>query len=179
MNTMNKPVDLIRSIVNSNEKPQVLFCTVDKVNGSTCDVTPVSKNLATIKRVRLNTNSMGAGWRITPKVGSVVIVARLSQLNDAYVAMVSEVEKAEMAATDTIVFNGGVNGGIVKIKELEENLKALKEYVEAVHNALPTAFNAISSGSSANGLSGATSYSKDMAGKTIDFKNIENEKIKH
>lgn len=80
---------------------------------------------------------------------------------------------------DGIVMNDGSNGAMVKIKELEDNLKSLKDYVEAMHSALPAAFTAVKASTLADGALGAAQYSKDMLGKTITLKPMNNEKVKH
>jgi hypothetical protein len=50
--------------------------------------------------------------------------------------------------------------------------------VEAIHSALPSAFNAIGASTAANGALGATSYNGSMAGKAVQLKDMENNRIK-
>lgn len=80
---------------------------------------------------------------------------------------------------DGIVLNDGGNGAMVKIKELEDNLNSLKDYVEAINTALPLAFAAIKAGAAADGASGASKYKADMLGKAITIKPMNNDKVKH
>lgn len=86
--------------------------------------------------------------------------------------------KVELAAEE-ITFNGGELGGLVKIQELKDNLDSLKQFVEAMHSALPSAFTAVGAAMSAAGANGATKYNGSMAGKTITIADMENPKIKH
>ncbi|MFR9574301.1 MAG: hypothetical protein SNG79_01415 [Rikenellaceae bacterium] len=80
---------------------------------------------------------------------------------------------------DQTTFNGGGNGAMVKIAELESNLDSLKTYVEAINSALPTAFSAIGASTAAVGANGATSYQGAMASQVILFEDMANDKIKH
>jgi hypothetical protein len=114
--------------------------------------------------------SAGKGFIIIPVVGSKVIVSFLDS-ETCYIANYSEIDK--------VIFDGGGNAGIVKIKELEANLKSLKAYCEEINKALPAAFSAIGASMQANGASGAASYNASMAGKIITMKNMENPKFKH
>lgn len=82
-----------------------------------------------------------------------------------------------------IKLNGDSEGGLVKIQELQDNLDSLKSFVEAINNALPSAFNAILPTAPApfvaTGALGATTYQASMVGKFINFKEMENKKVKH
>lgn len=80
---------------------------------------------------------------------------------------------------DLFEINGGENGGLVMIKELKENLDALKKFVMKIHSSLPSAFSAVGASTAANGANGATSYNGAMAGQAINFKDMENKKVKH
>jgi len=80
---------------------------------------------------------------------------------------------------DEVIYNGGDNGGLINIATLQENISSIKQFVEAINSALPTALNAIGSGAAASGSAGASAYSQSMAGKEIQIKNMEDPKIKH
>jgi len=64
------------------------------------------------------------GFVIIPKVGSFVIVSRLSNSDSLFVSMVSEV--------DSVVIMGGENGGLIKIGALESKLNQLISEVNAL-----------------------------------------------
>jgi hypothetical protein len=91
--------------------------------------------------------------------------------NSFVITACSELEK--------VVFNGGQLGGLVKLQELKDNLDSLKQYVEAMHSALPSAFSAIGASTAANGALGATSYNGSMAGKAVQLKDMEDKKVLH
>lgn len=78
-----------------------------------------------------------------------------------------------------IVMNGGSNRGLVKLAMLEQNLTSLKNFVEAIHAALPTAFDAVGIGSAASGTAGQLSYEGSMVGYAITLQDMENKKVKH
>lgn len=153
------------------------FLAVVEDNNPTGDFVSVRCTSGTLyedvrKRASLNDNpSDKNGIIITPALGSVVVVSRLGTTDDLYVAMFSDIE--------SVIIDGGLNGGLVKIQELEDNLKSLKDMVEAINAALPSAFTAIGASSAAVGANGATSYNASMAGKSISFSDMENSKIKH
>lgn len=153
--------------------PGTVIGKVKEVNGETCTVTlEAEKQDLFHVRLRASVNGHESGIIVSPAVGSYVLVSSIeSDGRSHYITSVSEI--------DGIVINGGKNRGMVKIDELEANLKALKEYVEAINTALPAAFTAIGSGSTANGGTGATSYQNAMSGKSIELEDMENTNIKH
>ena len=77
-----------------------------------------------------------------------------------------------------IELNGGKLGGLVKLKELEDNLQQLKDYVEAMNSAISPALKAIGTGTAASGTAGSKAYDAAMASRRILLKSMENEKIK-
>jgi hypothetical protein len=112
------------------------------------------------------------GIILVPAIGSEVFcVSEGNSDNSFVIAACSELEK--------IIFNGGTFGGLVKLQELKDNLDNLKQYVEAMNNALPAAFNAIGASTAANGATGGASYQTAMSGKTIQLKDMEDDKITH
>lgn len=79
---------------------------------------------------------------------------------------------------DGILFNEGSLGGLPKLDELKENLEALKTFVMAMHQAMPSAFTAVGAAMASSGAAGGTSYSQAMLGKNITLKDMENPKVK-
>jgi|GEM_PF-760468 len=136
-NTANL-AELLRKIVIGKEEDAALICTVISVNkdACTCDVKPDNEKIAPLVNVRLTAFDENAKdkeeeknkqhWRIIPKIGSKVLVAKINH-SDAYVAMFSEIDRVEMAADDTIVFNKGENGGLVKVEALTERLNLIEK----------------------------------------------------
>ena len=164
---------LIQSIAAAGNKKQVLFTVeVIEVQSETCTV---DHNGIILTDIRLSAVIDGSNTKkiIKPVKGSQVLVADLSNgdLRDLAIIQVSE--------TDSIVYNGGELGGLAIVEKIENNLKSLKNYVEAMNRALPTAFSAIGVGTAANGTTASTKYTSSMIGKSISFENMENTKIKH
>lgn len=75
---------------------------------------------------------------------------------------------------DTITMNGGELKGLVKLEQLEKNLESLKSYCEALKSATSAGFGAIKGQITSNG---ASEFSGGMAGKSISFEDMENDKI--
>ncbi|MDR3133225.1 MAG: hypothetical protein LBU42_04290 [Prevotellaceae bacterium] len=138
-------------------------------------------------RLQAVTGKTDKGYIPIPAVGSEVFCASEGNSDNSFVMIAcSEIEKALLKIGSTsveiisekILINGGQLGGLVKLKELKDNLDSLKQYVEAIHSALPSAFNAIGASTAASGALGATSYQGSMAGKILQLKDMENDKIK-
>lgn len=162
--------------------------TCSTING--IDTIDVDVDGITYHDVQLQAITEGAGKSlvIIPAKGSNVIIGNvehgtgyvlinadkvdrilIKQANDMYIDVIKDVVK----------LNGDSEGGLVQIQELKDNLDALKNYVEAMHAALPTAFSAILASTSANGALGAQSYQAAMLGQAIVIKDMENKKVKH
>lgn len=170
----------IRDIVGV--KPFDTFvCTVKSVEGATCTVVRVLDNLE-IPGVRLNCHSTeNSGIVVTPKVDSYVLVTSIDGLS-FFVSQCSEVKKITIDCESEIIINGGDNKGVVKIQELKDNLDSLKSYIEAMNTAISAGLTGVGeltgttvpSGSAGNGV-----YTSAMAGKSIIFKDMEDNKVKH
>jgi hypothetical protein len=126
------------------------------------------------------------GIVLLPAMESKVVFCKIEGEADYVIIAASKVDKI-IADIDTeisinaphIIFNGGDNNGLVKVKALESNLKNIKEMVDAIHQALPNAFNAIGASNAANGALGKAAYEGATAGKSISIKAMDNDKIKH
>jgi len=123
---MNQIAEYIKQIANQDDM-KLHVCTVNSVNGSTCDVTPISGE-APLKKVRLNANiNSDLGIVITPKTGDdkYVLVYEVSPA-DAFVCMFSEIEQITVRIGNSsilvkdgeISFNGGNNKGVVKVDDM-------------------------------------------------------------
>lgn len=97
--------------------------------------------------------------------------------SDGVVCKVGDNTSAELS-DDGIVFNGGSLRGLVKIAELEDNLDQLKKYVEKLKSATSTGIKAVGVSTAASGPTGAGAFDAAMASAMINFKNMENEKVK-
>jgi len=110
------------------------------------------------------------GLVITPVSGSSVIVSRIGDSDELFVEMFSEVE--------SIVFDGGENGGMTITPKLVQELNKNNELLQAIVTVLSgTPIPEPGSGSPSalqTALKGA------ITGKQLgDFSEIENTKIKH
>ena len=109
------------------------------------------------------------GIVITPVMGSSVIISRIGDSDELFVEMFSEVE--------SMMFDGGENEGLVKVKELTNKINALENDI----NDLKTAFNtwviAPSDGGAALKAITATWASSQL--QITNKAEIQNEKIKH
>lgn len=129
---------------------------------------------------------------IIPKVESSVLVAQIgNDLNTLFVIAINEVEKITgvFKALDVkdeadfdvklsngeMVLNGGALGGLVKAKDLKQQVDKNTAILEALKNYIQSWTPIPEDGGAAfkNLLSGLTGMN------TADLTNIENEKIKH
>ena len=122
----------LRAIVGK-EPFQTFVAKVTKVDGATCTVQRLFDDME-LEEVRLNCHSTeNEGVVIVPETGSMVLITSIDG-RCWFVSQCSKVEKITIdatATTDGIVFNGGNNYGLIKIKELTDKLNEL-------HHELPT-----------------------------------------
>ncbi len=167
----------IRKLAGSANAFETFVCEVKSVDGATCTVTRVLDGLE-IPDVRLNCHSTeNSGIVVTPKVDSYVLVTSIDGLS-FFVSQCSEVEKITIDCESEIIINRGDNKGVVKIQELENNLKKLKSYIENIATATATAMvpmSALDSGTS------VTTFNTTVQGLKASFQweNMEDTKIKH
>ena len=160
----------IKRIAGTQSNNLVLFeaeiKSVDKEN-KTCTVTRYDTDFPD---VRLSASFTGqSDFFVTPKIGSMVIVADMSAplLRDLAVVVFSEI--------DEFVFQGGANGGLVKVQALTAKLNALENDL----NTLKTALKA--PGVNTYGGVLASTFA-DWASQPItqtEASDLENPKIKH
>jgi hypothetical protein len=188
MDIYGKIREKIQAIAGTGSRAPVVFpAQVEKITGTTCAV-KIDELSITGVRLRAVINDSSGQLLVMPEVGSYVLVIDLSGGNyrDLAVIAYSEISEVNIRIGNTtvainttgITFNGGQLGGLVKLQELKDNLNSLKQYVEAIHSALPAAFNAIGASTAANGATGAGSYQGAMAGKLVQIRDMENNKVK-
>jgi len=204
---MSNIADIIRQMAQGGRQTVSLVCTVDAVDkdARTVDCTPLDEG-APLLGVNLQANQESkVGVVSFPRVGSFVVVGFVADGSAGVVLLTDDVESVEVVisddtariimdengvrvevgddtsaelTTDGIVFNGGDLGGLVKIKELEDNLNQLKKYVETMKTAVSSGIKAVGAAMAANGLTGASTFDSAMASAVINFKDMENEKVK-
>lgn len=136
---MNRARDIkeaIKSIVGaSNGGTLFLVGEVKSVDGECCTVDVAGLEL---DEVRLTAVSDGAEEKllITPKTGSKVLIADLSEGGQRDLAVVgyTNVEKIE-GSFDQITLNGGDNGGLVNIQDLTDKLNNLEKDINNLKQA--------------------------------------------
>ena len=179
---------MIRQLAGNSGDMDTRVCVVTAVDkeARTADCEPLDES-APILGVNLQANQcVEHGVVVVPKVGSHVIVAMMHGGMGGCVIATEEVESVDIKIGessvlingDGVVLNGGSLRGMVKIAELEENLNQLKNYVETLKSATSAGLNAVGVSTAANGPAGATTFDGGMAGALIQFKNMENEKVK-
>lgn len=204
---MSNIADIIRQMAQGGRKTVSLVCTVDAVDkdARTVDCTPLDEG-APLLGVNLQANQESkVGVVSFPRVGSFVVVGFVADGSAGVVLLTDDVESVEVVISDDtarvtmdedgvrvevgdvtsaeltkdgIVFNGGDLGGMVKIQELEDNLNQLKKYVETMKTAVSSGIKAVGAAMAANGVTGASTFDGAMASAVINFKDMENEKVK-
>jgi hypothetical protein len=138
---MDKTQDLhsaLKKIVNGDEELYVIIGSVNSVdnNTRTCEVAPINYPGAVMRNVRLTGSLLNqAGQYLKPKVGSLVLVSPINKYTGC-VVMFSELDEIQVDCDETI-YNGGENGGLVKIEPLIDKINQL----ETKYNDLVTIFN--------------------------------------
>lgn len=151
----------------------VFIAKVVEHYGDTCDVLDMRDTL--YKDVRITATNGAKGFNIKPKINSYVIVGRISGAgSELAVLMYSEIE--EVAVTANVVFNGGDNGGVPKVRAVEENFAEIKRYMQVMNKAIATA---LTESAAPGGAAASATYTATMASTYLNFTAMENEKIKH
>lgn len=196
---------LLRSIAGT-DKPSFGFRLMEVV-GVEGDLCRAKIDDFELPDIRLSSIPSGSenGLLVVPAQGSVILVADLSCGNlrelcaIGYSAVESvrfhqgkttltadaegvtvEVGGSRMRIEDgKVTFNGGDNGGLVKIEALERSLKSLKSYCEQLRRAVASGLDSIGAGTAANGATGAITFNTAMAAAVIRIEEMENDKITH
>lgn len=152
---------------------------VKSVSGETCSVMLDDLQLDDVRLRVVAEDGNDNRMLLTPKVGSYVLVADLSNgdKRDFAVVMMSEVQKIELSA-DELVINGGQNGGMVKLQELTDKLNALIDsFNNHVHSNVIVAVTG-GSGAPAVGTPGNSGTPTTTADR-FNKSDYENTAIKH
>lgn len=156
---------------------------VESVNGNLCDA---KIGDLVIPNIRLSSTLDGTdkGIIITPAIGSVILVADLSngELRELAVMGYSEVESvkinigdSQLNITDNLIeLNGGSNNGLVKIAELVKKLNNLENDI----NALKKAFSGWTPVYEAGLKTATTSWATQSLTATLQF-DLEDTTITH
>ncbi len=126
--------------------------------------------------------SLGYGYMdVKPKVGAICLIGLIEgEEVVSFLINASEVELVEMNA-DNIIYNGGDNFGMLKIKELTDKLNELKTKVNALvskYNSHTHIVNTTGSATAQTGTAQAVVSKADSAA-SFNQSDYENTKIKH
>jgi hypothetical protein len=187
MNESNKSIrELLREITKDktvqNYSIAVKVVSVDETE-RICDVEPLNGD-PLIYGVRLQSVIDGAdGFVCIPAVDSVGIVTFINN-NTGYLATCSKIDKLIVKSDvqilidcDDIQFNGGANGGLIKINDLVSKLNAVENDLNTLKNIF-TAWVPIPRDGGAKLKADATAWSTQTITPT-QTTDIENDKIKH
>ena len=109
------------------------------------------------------------GFLYKLKKDSFVIVSRISNSNELFITMMSELDEIHIDC-ENIVFNKGNNKGLIKISELHSRLKKLESAFNS-HKHAATGYN-----STVISFTTVTGTSNEFQG---NYSGYENSKIKH
>lgn len=151
---------------NDAQRTPYHFATVVEVLGDTCTVEAYGAKWTSARL----TAAEGADFRVVPVVGSVVLVADLSngQFSDLAVVMTSAVDRIELHGAKHTTANADV---------LREQLKILTDRVDTIYNALKNAEPGAQDGGAAYKAQ-IVSILESQTGKE-DFSEIEDGTILH
>ncbi len=167
--------DLLKKALETDEEIYGIIAEVEDVDVDemTCDVSPLNGD-ADIIGVKLKTGAKTSGILLVPKIGSLVIVNMLTK-EDGFVAMFSEIDQALINIED-IQFNGGANGGLIKIAALQTQIAKITAFMNLIKNTWGSAVPVASDGGAAIK---AAFISALAAMETPDLSAITNDKVKH
>ncbi|MBN9293735.1 MAG: hypothetical protein J0G96_07140 [Flavobacteriia bacterium] len=179
---MSEIVKAIRQVVKSMIKPDLLIGTVKSFESVNWTISVELNQGGTVEDVTIRSvlNDDETGVFIEPEVGSIVLCAMADgKLENLKVVLFSEIVNMELMPKEQLKLRGDDFGGLVKLKDLENNLDALKQYCEAMKNAVMTGLNAVGASTAASGPNGATAFNGAMSSQAITFKDMENKNVTH
>lgn len=197
----------IKTVMKSLNMSNVIIGKAADVTDTLCNIDRSEENAPTIPGARLNALEAATGTYATtvPKAGSWVLAAIIEgDQTEAVIIACSEIEKViwkcganttylftdgtiEMKVGDRsikitaaeILMNGGTNGGIPIVQKVNDNLEAIKTYLEDMASAISTGISAVGIGSAASGTVGAEAFDGAMELISLEYENIENPLVKH
>jgi len=193
---------LLREISNNNGKSdnRNLFITAEvvKVHDETCDVDVAGMTLTGIHLAAVSDGNKN-NLIIKPRVGSVVLICDKTGGDMAWMNVVAYSEIASITGVidedvtlkikgnvkieceETIELNGGNNGGLVKIKELTDELNGLKDalnnFISNYNSHIHVTTATVGAGPSAGVISATVAQATSAS--SFNRSDYENDKIKH
>lgn len=175
-------MEAIQAIVAPMIKVQSFVGKVTSVDKDTdtCEVVPQEGGAERECRLTSVTNTGdGSKWVLYPKVGSFVTVSILNNLKEyCFVSQFFELDEVVINC-NKITFNGGENGGLIKIDELVSRMNSIENALSALRNQYNSHTHLYSPGPSAQ-VPSATPIPVNQSGIGSTSKSaLENPKIKH
>lgn len=169
--------ELIRKIAK-NSQVMLFNADVKSVEGATCTVVYDGLELSGVRLTPGNDDSE-TKLIVTPRLNSLVtVIDETGDLRDLAVFRWSEIESIS-TNIESLIYNGGDNGGLCIVPELQTQLEKMTARIDGIINALNA--GTASTGTPDSGAALITSIKTVLA--TIidveDFSGIENETIKH
>lgn len=170
---MTQDEKILRSIAQLGGGETKCFIASVKNNYPDADIVDVEDLSGTLytdvrKKAALS-GGIESGLLITPVSKSTVIVARIEESDELYIAMYSDIE--------SIVVNGGENGGLTITPELVTQLAKLTARVDGIITSIKNGIPVAQDGGLA--LQQSIVAGLNTLVNKEDFSNVENKKIKH
>lgn len=148
------------------------YAKVTKVTDEFCEVEIDGK--APVNKVRLGYKD--GDFLVVPEVGSKCVITFISS-TEAVLSLVEKINKIVIKAADTIEFNDGKNGGLVKASEISTKLNAIINDINNLKNLLTAA--PVSPGDGGATLKASLLPWAQTSLNTTSKSDFENTKIKH
>jgi len=120
--------EILQQLLLENHELYGKVCKVDKVNGMSCDCSPVDGSAA-INDVRITADFDSENkWVLVPKVGSLVVVSFFNK-DIGFVSMVNEISQIYYKNGDTVF---RVDDKFLLASGEENLLKLMQDLIEAI-----------------------------------------------
>jgi hypothetical protein len=132
-----------------------------------------------IANINVTLNNMGGMYAI-PSAGADCLVCEVDGPGNKELLKASKYDKIVMQAATLIQLNDGSNGGVPILSKIQDNLKAIHDYIfNTLQPAIQNGLSAVGAGSAADGSTGATAFETAVTGQDIMFENMEDTKVTH
>lgn len=178
MDNISKIRGSIRAIASTGKGYGIYLAEVLEVSDQTCKVRVEGVTLSDVKLRATIDTSHSSQLLITPKKGSLILMADLSggRLDNLAVFAFSEIEKVELNAPK-IVFNSGKNDGMVKVNPLVKRLNAIEKDINSLKKVFSTWSPVLKDGGGALKLAATDWIGSSLSTTTKD--DLENPNITH
>jgi len=170
--------EMIQMLAKDGQQQYSLVCTVNSVDveARTCSVSPLNED-PEIFDVRLQA-SIGSevGWVIVPKVESFVIVTFLNN-ETAFVSCCTEVVNIFADVEETVIFNGGENGGLINVEDLVGRLNTIEQDINDLKDVFKSWVPVANDGGAKLKADASSWFGSSL--EETERGDIEDEKIQH